>query len=267
MKIYIMTDMEGVSGIHRVEYVQRGSDRWDEGRRLLTADANAAIAGCFDGGASEVVIRDGHGGADSLLIEEIDRRAVIDHGGEGRWYGCLDESFDAVMIVGQHAMAGTLDGFLDHTQSSTSWYEFTLNGPAVGEIGQFACLAGAFDVPVVLVTGDAAATEEATKLLGPIEVVSVKEGRGRNFALCLAPRRARELIREGAARAIGRLGKVKPWKPTCPIEVVLRLNRSDYADRIAYRQGNERVDARTVRRVVDHPLKILDIMMDSRPLE
>jgi D-amino peptidase len=267
MKIYMMTDMEGVSGIHRVEFVQRGTDRFEEGRRLLTADVNAAIAGCFDAGATEVVVRDGHGGADSFLIEDIDPRAVVDHGGGGRWWGCVDGSFDAVMIVGQHAMAGTLDGFLDHTQSSTSWYEFTINGRAVGEIGQFACMAGAFDLPVVLVTGDRAACDEATELLGPVEVVSVKEGKGRNFALCLAPKRARQLIREGAARAMKRVGKIAPWKPEPPLEVVLKFNRSDYADEIAWRKGNERIDARTVRRVVDHPLRLFDIMMDSRPIE
>ncbi|HUW57338.1 MAG TPA: M55 family metallopeptidase [Planctomycetota bacterium] len=265
MKVYIMTDMEGISGIHRVEYVQRGSDRYAEGRKLLTADVNACIAGCFDGGATEVVAADAHGGGDHFLMEEIDERAVIDHIGNGRWCGCLDESFDAAMVVGQHAMAGTLNGFLDHTQSSTSWYEFTINGKAVGELGQFACQSGAFDVPVVLVTGDKAATEEATELLGAIEVAAVKEGVGRNLATCLAPQKAHKLIREAAARALKLVGKIKPWKPRTPIEVVLRLNRSDYADGIALRPGNERLDARTLRRVVDHPLHIFDIFMDTRP--
>ena len=260
-----MTDMEGISGIHRVEYVQRGSDRYEEGRKLLTGDVNAAIAGCCDGGATEVVVRDGHGGGDHFLMDEIDERAVIDHGGAGRWCGCLDESFDVVMMVGMHAMAGTLNGFLDHTQSSKSWYEYTINGRAVGELGQFACMAGAFDVPVVMVSGDKAATEEATELLGAIEVVAVKDGVGRSVATCLAPRKARQLIGEAAGRALKLAGKIKPWKPQTPIEVILKLNRSDYADGIALRRGNERLDARTIRRVVDDPLHIFDIFMDTRP--
>ena len=266
MKVYIMTDMEGISGIHRVEYVQRGSDRYEEGRRLLTGDVNAAIAGCYDGGATEVVVTDAHGGGDHFLMDEIDERATIDHIGAGRWCGCLDESIDAAMVVGQHAMAGTLNGFLDHTQSSKSWYEYTINGRAVGELGQFACMAGAFDVPVVMVSGDKAATEEATELLGPIEVVAVKEGVGRNIATCLAPKKDRELIRAAAAGALKLVGKIKPWKPQTPIEVILKLNRSDYADGIALRPGNERLDARTLRRVVDDPLHIFSIFMDTRPI-
>jgi len=93
----------------------------------------------------------------------------------------------------------------------------------------------------------------------------VKEGVGRNLATCLAPQKAHKLIREAAARALKLVGKIKPWKPRPPIEVVLRLNRSDYADGIALRPGNERLDARTLRRVVDHPLHIFDIFMDTRP--
>jgi D-amino peptidase len=265
MKVYIFTDMEGVSGIHRVEFTQPGTNRYEEGRKLLTADVNAGVAGCFDGGATEVVVRDAHHDGDNFLMEEVDPRAVIDHGGTAQWYGCIDASFDAAMIIGQHAMAGTLNGFLDHTQSSQSWYEYTINGRAVGEIGQFACLAGAFDVPVVMVSGDRAATEEATELLGPIAVAAVKEGTGRNFAVCLAPKKARELIRQTATRALKLVGKIKPWKPRLPIKVVLKLNRSDYADAIAFRSGNQRVDARTVRRLVDDPLRILDIFLDTRP--
>ncbi len=265
MKIYIMTDMEGISGIHRAEYVQRGSDRYAEGRALLTADANAAIEGCFSGGATEVHICDAHGGGDHFLMDEIDSRAIITHTSYGRWWATLEETFDGVMIVGQHAMAGTRNGFLDQTQSSTSWYEFSINGRAVGEIGQLACIAGGFGVPVVMVAGDYAATVEAKKLLGPIETASVKTGAGRSAAICLSPEKGRELIRTAATRAMGRIGEIEPWKPTTPLEVVLKLTRSDHADGIAFRAGNERIDARTIRRVIDDPVHIFDIMMDTQP--
>jgi D-amino peptidase len=265
MKVYIMTDMEGVSGIHKSEYVQRGSDRYAEGRKLFTEDVNAAVAGCFDAGATQVVVRDAHSGGDHLLMDEVDARAVIDHGGAGRWTGELDETFDAAMIVGQHAMAGTPDGFLDHTQSSTSWFEFSINGRPVGEIGQFACIAGGFDVPIVMLSGDKAATEEARALLGDIAVAAVKEGRGRMAALCLAPKYARELIRKAAAEGIGRVGKIAPWKPKLPMEILLKVTRSDYADEVAHKPGNERLDARTIRRIEKDPLGVLDVVINTRP--
>ena len=266
MKIYMMTDMEGISGVHRVEYTQPEASKYAEGRRLLTGDVNAAVAGCFDGGATEVVVRDGHMNGGNFLLEEMDERVVMDYNARGQWQGCLDRSFDAVMIVGQHAMAGTVDGFLDHTQSSTTWYEFSINGRAVGEIGQFACMAGAFDVPVVMVAGDRAAAEEATQLLGPIEVAAVKYGVGRSVAVCLHPKKARTLIHDAAARAMKLVPTAKPWKPKRPMEVVVRFTRSDHADEVAFRVGNVRVDARTIRCKVKDPLRLFDFMMDMRPV-
>ncbi len=156
VKIYIMTDMEGVSGIAREDYTIPTNPTYQEGRRLLTADVNACIAGCFDGGATEVVARDAHWAGDNFLTEEIDPRATVDHGARGLWWGCLDRSFDAVMVVGQHAMAGTVDAFLDHTQSSKDWYEFRINGRLMGELGQCAAMAGHFGVPGVMRAGDRA---------------------------------------------------------------------------------------------------------------
>jgi D-amino peptidase len=259
MKVYIMTDMEGISGIHNVEYTRPGSARYEEGRRLLTRDVNAAIAGCFDGGADEVYACDAHGGADHFLMEEIDPRAVVDHIAAGHWWGRLDETFGACMIVGAHAKAGTMNAFLDHTQSSESWYDFSINGKSVGETGQWACMAGAFDVPVVMLAGDKAACVEAKELLGDIETVAVKEAVGRSRAVCIAPEAARKMVRKAAARSLKLVKKIRPWRPKPPLELVLKLTRSDHADSVAYHPGTERVDARTIRRVVEGPLNIFDI--------
>ena len=264
MKIYVFSDMEGVSGIARPEYTDPSSAKYQEGRRLLTADMNACIAGCFDGGAAEVVARDAHWSGDNFLAEEIDPRVAIDHGARGQWWGCLDRTFDACMIVGQHAMAGTIDAFLDHTQSSTTWFEFRINGKLVGEIGQFAAMAGHFGLPVVMVSGDRAATEEARELLGPIEVAAVKYGVGRQSAVCLSPKRAQDLIRDAAARAMKLTRKIRPFRPKRPLELTVRFTRSDYADEVAFKGGNRRLDARTIRRVVKDPLHLFDFMMDSR---
>ncbi len=265
MKIYIMSDMEGVSGIARPEYTDPANAKYTEGRALLTADVNAAISGCFNGGATEVVARDAHSVGDNFLSAEIDARAIIDHGGRGQWWGALDRTFDAVMIVGQHAMAGTIDAFLDHTQSSTQWYEFRINGKLTGEIGQFAAMAGHFGVPVVMLSGDRAATEEAQKLLGPIEVASVKYGIGRQSAVCLAPKKAHALIHDAAARAVKLAGRIKPYRPRMPMELTVRFTRADYADECAFRPGNVRLDARTVRRTVKDALHMFEFMMDTRP--
>jgi D-amino peptidase len=162
------------------------------------------------------------------------------------------------MLVGYHAMSGTPRAVLDHTQSSTAWRRYFLNGIEMGEIGQMAAIAGHFNVPVVCVTGDLAATMEAKAFLGDIETVAVKEGRWRTAAICLAPVKARELIRAGVKRALGKIGTIKPYKIEIPAEIKLECATTDVAD--AYeRDGAERLDAFTVRRTAMSALDILRI--------
>lgn len=252
MKIYIITDMEGISGICNEEQVKRDSPHYGPGRRLLGADVNAAIAGAFEGGATEVVVNDGHGGGFNLVLEEMDPRAVYERPNGGLdLMPSLDESFAAAFCVGYHAMAGTLNGFLDHTQSSASWYNYFLNGRRTGELGQVGVWAGSYGVPVVLVTGDQAACDEAREFFGPIETVAVKQGIGRQHARCIHPETARAAIRAAAARAVGLAGKVPPYRVEVPLTVRLEYYRSDMADAVARRPGTRRVDARTVERIVD----------------
>lgn len=162
----------------------------------------------------------------------------------------LDDSFHAFFMVGAHAMAGTLNGFLDHTQSSVSWFNYSMNGRLAGELGQMGAIAGHFGVPTVLVTGDHAACEEAKSFFPGLETVAVKVGIGRSDAQCLHPKRTAELIREAAKRAIVRAGEIEPYRLSVPVEVVLQFARSDYADSLAQRSEVERLDARTIRKVM-----------------
>lgn len=252
MKIYIITDMEGISGICNEEQVKRETPHYGPARRLLCADVNAAVAGAFAGGATEVVVSDGHGGGFNLLLEEMDPRAVYERPNGGLdMMPALDGSFAGVFCVGYHAMAGTLNGFLDHTQSSASWYNYYLNGRRTGELGQVGALAGSFGVPVLLVTGDQAACDEGREFFGEIETAAVKQGIGRQHARCLQPEAARELIRAAAQRAMGLVGKMAPYRVSLPLTVRLEYYRSDMADAVARRPGTRRIDARTVERVVD----------------
>jgi D-amino peptidase len=256
MKIYIMTDLEGISGVSEAACMERGSLFYHDARRYLMGDLNAAIAGCFDGGADAVVVRDGHGGGINFIMDQLDERVVHDFGSKP-WTGMLDESFDATMIVGQHAMAGTLNGFLDHTMSSASWWEYSINGRPHGELGMWAAIAGHYGVPLIFVSGDRAGCEEAARFIEGVVTVPVKEGRGRNRASCRPVRQAQEEIRAGVRRAVQGAGKVKPYKIKLPATVQLVYYRSDMADDAVSRPGVERVDARTVRKQVQSALDIL----------
>ena len=258
MKIYIITDMEGISGICNEEQVKRESPHYGPARRLLNADINAAIAGAFDGGATEVVVNDGHGGGFNLILEEMDSRATYERPNGGLdMLPALDETFAGVFCVGYHAMAGTQNGFLDHTQSSASWYNYYVNGRKTGELGQIGIWAGSYGLPVVLVTGDQAACDEGREFFGEIECVAVKQGIGRQHARCVHPEVARAQIRRGAARALGLVKSIRPYLVEAPLTVRLEYYRSDMADNVALRPGTRRVDARTVERIVEHPRLLL----------
>ena len=258
MKIYIHTDMEGVSGLDNLAMVEQDSPRYGEGRELLMGDVNAAVDGAFAGGATEVSVLDSHGGGWANFIPgRLDPRARQDTKPNGKWWGILDESYQGTFFVGAHAMAGTQNGFLDHTQSSVSWHDYSVNGRRMGELGQWAIVAGNWAVPMLMVSGDEAACVEARQFFLPLETAIVKRGIGRGRAELVDLAEARSRIREAARRAIALVGKARPFQPAKPMEIILEFNRSDYCDDVAARPGIERLDARTVRKVTSDPLELM----------
>jgi len=251
VKVYIVTDLEGVAGVVLPEQVEPGSRHYEEARRLLVAEVNAAVEGALAAGATEVVVNDGHNGGFNIPLEELHEEAKIVLGSPRPFsLGGLDESFAAVFLVGYHSRAGAPRGVLSHTMDSRAVYRFRVNGVEMGEIGIVALIAGRFNVPVALVTGDEAAVSEARSLLGDVEGVVVKWGLGRQYAISLSPKKARRLIREAAERALRRLRDFKPFKMSPPYELILEYTRAEYADVASRVPGVERVDERTVR-VVD----------------
>jgi len=263
MKIYIHTDLEGVSGIDRGEMVPRESKDYEFCRELLMGDLNAAIDGAFAGGASEVLVLDSHGGGaregkpGNFILEKLDPRAQNDTRPNKKWWGMIDETFDATYFIGAHAMAGTMNGFLDHTQSSTSWFNYSINGRRMGELAQWAVIASKWDIPLVMVSGDEAACFEAHQFFHPCKTAAVKRGIGRQRAEALSLDEARKRIWQAAHDAISIVPEAKPFCPLKPMEVILEYTRSDYADNAAGSGETERIDARTVRWVTDDPLEVL----------
>jgi D-amino peptidase len=259
MKIYILADMEGISGIRRIEQVSTagGGEPYEEGRRLMIAEVNATVAACFDAGADEVIACDTHAGGGQLRMAEMDDRAEYETPGSGRLMPSLDASFDGVILLGHHAMAGTTTAFLDHTMSSSSWFEYRLNDRPMGEIGIEAAWAGHYDVPVILVTGDAATAREAVDTLGSVETAVVKQAVARNRARCLSLPEAHRLIAEAVQRAIGRISDLAAFKPALPATIQLTLCRTDQCEEKAFTPGTQRVDGRTVRRPITTMLDVV----------
>jgi len=249
MKVYILTDLEGVGGVALDSQTDGSTGLYQEARRLLTQEVNAAIEGAFAGGATEILVRDGHGanGGYNFVFEELHDGALYMMGSPTDSYlDELDGSFDAVFQIGAHAMAGTMHAVLEHTQSSYAWEEMRVNGRPMSEMGFCAAIAGQEGVPCVFVSGDQAVCEEALALLGPeIELAVTKTGLSRNCAIMKPPKVVRRLIRERAQAAMGKIGKVKPLEVGKPVEIVLRVKHVQLADGHKH-AGKRRLDSRTI---------------------
>ncbi|MDH7601004.1 MAG: M55 family metallopeptidase [Armatimonadota bacterium] len=241
MKAFILCDYEGTTG----------TVSWDEEQKLgpaaMAQDANAAIAGLREGGFTEFVVRDFHASGLTMNPSELDPAAVLIRGSSMPFPYGLGPDFDAMVFVGAHAKAGTACGVMSHTMNNRTIFEVRLNGREIGEIGGFALLAGYFDVPLVLVSGDQAACDEARSIVGDLETAVVKTGVSRHCAVCLHPSTARELIRSKAAAAAKRLGDFKPLKWTGPFTLDITYNYANIADAVLSRLGGERIADRTVR--------------------
>ena len=280
IKIYIHTDLEGISGVDKFEMMDQATEGYQKARKLLMEDINAAVEGAFEGGADEVVVLDSHDGAHNFLPDLLDKRAKVDPRANKKWWAALDDTYSGCFFIGAHAMSGTLNGFLDHTQNSTSWHDYSVNGRRWGELAQWALVAGAagasipdrrdnFGVPMLMVSGDEAACKEAHDFFDPIETAAVKKAVGRNKAELVPLDEAHARIREAAKKSIALIGaagasipdrrdKAKPFKVKMPMEIVLEFNRADYCDSAIKNLPTwERLDARTIRKVTSDPLELL----------
>jgi D-amino peptidase len=249
MRVLIMCDMEGVSGIVTWDQVNGGKPQYEAGRRLYTEEVNAAVRGAFAAGASEVVVVDCHGaGGDwqfnSLLPELIDERCTwVAHHPWSRYTGLLEAGCDACLLVGMHARAGTPDGVLCHTISTTKWRNLWFNKDCVGETGINAALCGHYNVPIALVTGDNATCREARELLGDgLVTVAVKQGLTRYSAVQIPPVHARRMIEEGARTALRNIAAVRPYVPSSPITITIELDTTEKAADFRGRAGVEVVE-------------------------
>jgi D-amino peptidase len=246
VRVHVISDIEGVAGV--VKWGQTGGDLplYQEARRLYTEEINAAVRGAKAAGATEIVVMDCHGaGGDytfnSLVAESLDPDCEFVVQSEWTEYTAfLEQGCDAALFVGMHAMAGTADGVLSHTVSGQAWQSLRFNGTLVGETGINAAMCGHWDCPVLLVTGDRATCAEATALLGPgVTTVEVKEGLGRFSARSKTPAKARELIQEGARRALQDLSAVPPYDPGRPCEVEVVFTTPDRLEEYRHRRGVE----------------------------
>ena len=253
MKVFVISDMEGIAGIVRPEQTNAGEALYEEGRKLYTQEINAAVRGAKAGGATEIVVMDCHGAGkgydfNSLLPEDLEPDCEYVVQEEWTEYTeFLEQGVDAALFVGMHARAGAGDGVLNHTVSGPDFQNLWFNGTLVGETGINAALCGTWGCPVLLVTGDDAACREGTELLGDgLTTVEVKQGLGVKSARLLQPGRARQLVEAGSRQGLSDLKAVEPYDPGRPCEIKVEYKWTAPAASLRHRAGVELLDARTI---------------------
>jgi len=224
LKVFISVDMEGIAGVVVSGECSASGPDYGYFRRIMSHEANAAVLGAFDAGATEVVVRDSHGSARNILPDIIDPRAKLLRdwsGGPLVMMEGIDDTFDAVVFIGYHARAGTADAIIDHTMSGNVM-NLAINGQSLPEAGVNALIAGHFEVPVVFVAGDQGIVDQVGDLFGSVGTFATKQGIGAS-SLGLHPEVAQKGIRAGVADAVRNRGRFEPFTMTKPYEMVLKL--------------------------------------------
>jgi len=220
LRIYIVTDLEGASGVYQFAQTREpGNPLGEKAKEYLMGDIAAVVRGLRAANVTDIVVLDGHGSQAFVPhLMEPGAKYITGKPRPGPLTG-LDDSFAGLIQVGAHAMMGTPDGVLCHTQSSRTENRYWYNGIESGELAQCAAIAGHFGIPTIMVTGDEATSREARKFFGPSCVtVAVKRGITREAAELYPFDETRQALYEGAKRAVAAIPHCRPYKLALPIQ-------------------------------------------------
>jgi D-amino peptidase len=262
MRVYISVDMEGIGGVSHPRPTERGDGGYPAACELMTGEANAAIEGAIEAGATDILVNDSHGGMYNLSPAALHPAARLLQG-QKAWSMVAgagpspdgEPAFDVALFVGYHARAGHPTGTIAHTFSDEP-VETRLNGRPTGEYGVNALILGAWGIPVGMVAGDDALAEEVSAWLPWAERIVVKLAHGTSAAASVHPLRARDLVRAGAERAVRRAGaaELSVLDVGRPVVIEVDHRRGLEADFAAVQPGAERVGDRTVAYRSDDPV-------------
>jgi D-amino peptidase len=249
LKIYISADMEGVVGAVTADQLGPTGFEYTRFREFMTAEVNAAIQAAVEAGATDIVVSDSHGNGENLLIEKLPPDITVIRSWPrplGMMAG-IDSTFDGVIFLGYHTGTTNVKGVRAHTISSARLADVRLNGVSVSEAGLNAAIAGHFNVPVIMVSGDDAVVRETKTMLGDIESATVKWALGFHSARTLTPDAGYYVIRESVKKAIARIRDFKPFKIQNPVRLEVQFKNYRPSEVLAYLPIIERIDSHSVR--------------------
>lgn len=250
MRVLVSVDMEGAAGVVDAEDVRPGHGEYERSRRLLTAEASAAVRGvyAYEPGA-EVLVTEAHSGFRNLVPELLDRRAVLLRGKpkpDGMMAGLAD-GVDAVLFIGYHGKAGTPRSVLAHTIHGGVVADVRCDGRSLGELGLNTALAAHSGVPAVLVSGDDSVAAEAAEVAPGMHTVVVKRALGARAAALLHPGEACERIERAVPEALADREAVRALRFDGPVLLEVEVLVPQMTERALLVPGVELQDGRTLR--------------------
>ncbi|MGW4396713.1 M55 family metallopeptidase [Amycolatopsis nivea] len=246
MRVLVSVDMEGIAGVVHGGEVIPGHSEYERNRKLLTAEANAAVRGvlAYDA-AAQVQVTEAHASFRNLLPDLLDRRAELLRGTPkpGGMMAGLAENTDAVLFIGYHGKAGTPRSVMAHTISGGTVADVRCNGRSLGEIGLNTALAAHYDAPPVLASGDDTVAEVAPG----IRSVVVKRALGAGAAAMLHPDEACDRIEHAVPEALAGREDVRPLRFDSPVELEVQVHRPRMTEHALLVPGMELADGCTLR--------------------
>ncbi|MEX2189776.1 MAG: M55 family metallopeptidase [Bacteroidota bacterium] len=263
LKVLISVDMEGIAGVVTGDQLSPEGFEYQRFRDFMTKEAVAAVQAAKEAGATEILVVDAHGNGQNLLIEQFPKDVRIIRSWPRRFsmVAGIDRSFDALIFIGYHSSTNNPKGVRAHTFSSARLTRVAVNDREMSEGSWNAAIAGHFGVPVVMISGDDAAVQEARALIGNIEAAEVKQSLGFHSAKTLTPEASRELIAQKVIAGLRRVKDFKPYTVSNPVILDVSFKHYTVSEVLAYLKGVERTDSHSIRYVGKDMTEIADFMV------
>ncbi|CAN5313711.1 M55 family metallopeptidase [soil metagenome] len=248
MKIYISVDIEGVAGITHWDEADRTHPSYPEFREQMTREAVAAIEGAEAAGATEIWVKDAHSSGRNLITSMLPASVRLIRSWAGHPFCMvqeLDKSFNAVMMIGYHAAAGSEANSLAHTLSLKPQL-ITLNGKPASEFLIHALAGATLGVPTVFVSGDEGLMAEIAATNAHIGRCGVKRGVGQS-TVSMTPDAAVEAVRDGAEAALKRDLRKALLKVPAKMAIEITYGDPVLAYRMGWYPGAKHIGNRTIR--------------------
>ena len=260
-KLYIACDMEGTAGNCNWDEVNQETAVYSQFQELMTEEV-LKICNIASNYFKEIYIKDGHWTETNILLKNLPSNCFIIRGNDGRNLTGLDETFDAVMLVGYHAAGGEFQYPLSHTITDDIVYEVRLNGQRIGETTLAIFDAKKLNVPVIFVSGDDKAVIEAKRLLPNLPSVTTKKLSNTAY-LCKSPQKIYEELDDTLAKFINNLSNENIELCKIPSKFELEIEYTAYRFAKKYSDyPNSILDAKTVKyfpKDLDEFLRIINL--------